>query len=188
MLIKLLIIILIIIILCNYSSSEKFKSCPIVTKTNKGYYVNVPKKSSYVDEYGSGNRFLSTSRENARNLYSAMFSDCPIPHILKTANHRKLPPNCPFSLRESNPCYNSQCSNVKWNDKIPTLNNTCKRNVSYYCHENNNLDPACKCWNPKYKNTKKCKKIINHIDNIPNFNNWVKKETVANICPNCVLP
>ena len=58
-----------------------------------------------------------------------------------------------------NPCNARVCDNVNWNVsnyKDLNLNDKCKKVISNYCHINYDKDENCLCWDPKYKNTKKC--------------------------------
>ena len=187
----------------NSSSNNISSNCPKVIKKNGNYVVYIPEHSNYAKELKySGEKIYSNDIQKARTLYNLNFPECPTPKelILKELNHHVG--SCPFVVNEANPCITSACSGVNWNKdnyKDLSLSKNCKKMVSNYCNINYALDDKCICWDPKYKDDKRCNEFRGFFDepnefctpsqfsieDHPDFIKYIKKDNIP--CWGCKI-
>ena len=180
---------------------EKNNICPKVYKKNGKYVVYIPENGMYSDFF-TGEKIFSADIDKARNMYAYNFPNCIIPKEL-IHNNNKYKEFCPYTVNELNPCNARVCDNVNWNVsnyKDLNLNDKCKKVISNYCHINYDKDENCLCWDPKYKNTKKCIEFRKYFENPndycnissfnieqhPDFNKYIKKDKIP--CWGCNIP
>lgn len=192
-------------VLCKFNSNTDSESdsdkkytndCPKVYKKDGKYIVYIAPNSSYAKALKySGEKSYGTNLDKARYTYNINFPKCPIPPELMPGEGKNYTESCPYIINELNPCYTSSCAGVNWNVKNHTdlnLNKNCKKSVSNYCQINYNLDDNCVCWNPKYKDDKKCIEFRRYFENPndycspnqfkieehPDFNKYIKKDNI----------
>ena len=185
---------------CGNKESDSIV-CPKVYKKNNNYYVYIPPNSYYSYLY-EGEKSYGSDIEKARYIYSINFPKCLLPQELQINNENNKDSSCPYIINELNPCNISDCSGVNWNVsnyKDLNISNNCKKAISNYCHINYKYDPNCVCWDPKYKDDKKCiefKKFFENpndyckpssfdIQDHPDFNQYIKKDNIP--CWGCKL-
>ena len=185
------------------ASNCGISNCPKVIKKNGNYIVYIPEHSNYAKELKySGEKIYSRDIHKARTLYNLNFPECPTPKelILKELNNNVR--SCPFVVNEANPCITTACSGVNWNKdnyKELALSKNCKKMVSNYCNINYGLDDKCICWDPKYKNDKRCNEFRAFFDepnefctpsqfsieDHPDFSKYIKKDNIP--CWGCKI-
>jgi hypothetical protein len=186
---------------CNNDNIEQeddnlYDRCPIAYKKDGKYYVYIFPNTKYANEFNYRHeKSYGSNMTNAKNIYSKNFPDCKIPTELLPGGGKNYLDSCPYTLKESNPCYSEYCSGVNWNvDNYDSLkmNDKCKKSVSNYCHINYDIDENCACWNPKYKNEPKCIKLRKffenpndycapesfNIEDHPDFSKYIKKDKI----------
>ena len=191
---------------CNMKNellNSNISNCPKVIKKKGNYVVYIPENSNYAKELKySGEKIYSNNIQKARTLYNLNFPECPTPKelILKELNNNSK--SCPFVVNESNPCITSACSGVNWNKdnyKELSLSKNCKKMVSNYCNINYELDDKCICWDPKYKDDKRCNEFRGFFDepnefctpsqfsieDHPDFGKYIKKDNIP--CWGCKI-
>ena len=185
----------------NYQNVDN--KCPKVYKKNNKFMVHIDPNSEYAKklEY-SGEKSYGENIQKARYLYNMNFPKCPTPSEFLLEENKKHINSCPFVVHEANPCYTNTCAGVNWdvkNYKDLTINDKCKKVISTYCQINYELDENCKCWDPKYKDDKKCIEYRRHFENPkdyclpsqfkieehPDFNKYIKKDSIP--CWGCKL-
>ena len=173
--------------------------CPKVYKKNGKYIVYIPENSLYSDFF-TGEKIFSSNIDKARNMYAFNFPDCPIPiELIKDRNI--YTDKCPYVVNELNPCNTRFCADVKWDGNKPVkMNDSCKKIISNYCHLHYNQDDNCKCWDPKYKDSKACIQYRKYYENPtdyckpssfnikdhPDFSKYIKKDNIP--CWGCKIP
>ena len=191
---------------CNTNfdnNTNNTNKCPIAYKKNNNYYVYIYPNSIYATDLGySGEKSYGQNIDNARNIYSQNFPNCVIPKELRYDGNKNYMESCPYSLKQLNPCNIDQCYGVNWgveNYESLNINDKCKKAVSNYCRINYDIDEKCVCWNPKYKDDKKCIKMKKffenpndycspnsfNIEDHPDFNKYIKKDNIP--CWGCNL-
>ena len=177
-------------------------NCPIAYRKNGKYIVYIPKRSKYAKELGKHGEFdYGRKRHHAKKIYEYNFPECPIPEVLDDNSHNPTVDSCPFIVKEGNPCYSRSCRDTDWSKNDITkckMNGKCKNTVNNYCEMYNQIDPACICWDPKYKDDKKCAQFrryfetndkcsINQfkITEHPDIGKYVKRDNIP--CWNCDL-
>lgn len=139
--------------------------CPTAKLVSGDYLITIPEKSLYAMEHNSyGLKNYGSNRNKARELYTENFPMCLIPDVLSNANKTVDTTNCPFVVEKDNPCKSKSCENVKWAEtKLMDLSQECKNQINQYCKVNWDKDPACLCWNPKYKDEEGCLAFMKNI-------------------------
>ena len=179
--------------------------CPIAYRKDGKYIVYIPKNSKEARELGKHGEFdYGRKRHHAKKIYEYNFPDCPIPEILDDNSHNPTIDSCPFIVREHNPCYSRACRDTdwsKWDSGDITnckMSDRCKSLVDNYCSMYNQIDPACKCWDPSMNDDKKCGQFRNYFNtndkcNINQFKitehkdigKYIKRDSIP--CWNCDL-
>jgi len=186
---------------CADTECKVNDKCPKVYKKNGKYVVYIPENGIYSDFF-TGEKIFSADIDKARNMYAYNFPNCPIPKELICDNN-KYKEYCPYTVNELNPCNSRACADVNWNVKNYKdlkINDKCKKIISNYCHINYDKDDNCYCWDPKYKNDKRCiefRKFFENpndycnissfnIEQHPDFNKYIKKDKIP--CWGCNIP
>ena len=190
---------------CNMkkTSNNILSDCPKVIKKNGNYVVYIPEHSNYAKELKySGEKIYSKDIRKAKTLYNLNFPECPTPKELILTQINNNIKSCPFVVNEANPCVSSACSGVNWNKdnyKELSLSKNCKKMVSNYCNINYGLDDKCICWDPKYKDDKRCNEFRGFfeepnefctpsqfsIEDHPDFSKYIKKDNIP--CWGCKI-
>jgi hypothetical protein len=182
---------------------------PDVFYRNKQYFVIVFIDSNIHINIGYyGTRSYGKSRRQARNIFISNFPGVPLPAIFDD-NYKSCfkgnydHKNCPFVINYMNPCDRTECQNVNWKQPGLTVNNLntkCRESVNHYCNINAYKDDACVCWRKENANTKRCVDFrsqfqnknltscsvdIFNIEDHPNFNSYVRKDSIP--CYGCNL-
>ncbi len=184
---------------CDSEDSEVFdekKDCPLAYKRFNNFMVNIKPNTYYAKEYQySGEKSYGQDLQNARTMYMMNFPKCKLPENLKPGEGKNTIEQCPYIIHEGNPCYQSVCAGVEWNEsnyKNLNMSDKCKKAVSYYCQINADLDDMCKCWKEENKENPKCveyRKFFENpldycppsafnIEDHPNMNQYIKKDKI----------
>lgn len=182
---------------------------PDVFYRNKQYFVIVyinSKTHMNVGYYGI--RSYGKSRRKARNIFISNFPGVALPAIFDD-NYKSCfkgqydHKNCPFVMNYMNPCKRTECRNVNWKQPgltVNDLNSNCRESVNHYCNINAYKDDACVCWRKENANTKRCVDFrsqfrnknltscsvdIFNIEDHPNFESYVRKDSIP--CYGCNL-
>ena len=147
--------------------------CPVVFERNGEFIVVVKPNSCWAKKYSKhGETSYGKNRVYAREIFLRNFPTCSLPRILRPGGHKPNRKNCPFIVEKNNPCSAEVCHGHNWGNNT-TKNNMskqCRRQIIHYCTKNANLDPACICWQPEYRNTKACKQVRNVMYDADNYN------------------
>ena len=191
--------------IADENCDNKYKDCPIAYKKNGKYIVYVMPNSKYSKELGyDGERSYGKDRKNAVEMYGINFPNCKIPDSLMPNEGNNYVKNCPFMVKDNNPCYSNQCSNINWNKKKGYdigMSKKCKYLISNYCELYNDIDDSCLCWKDEYRNLPGCRDFRRkyqdpndyqcsikdfRIKEHPDFNKYIRKDKIP--CWNCNIP
>ncbi len=189
---------------CDNEDSDAFdekKDCPLAYKRLGSYMVNIKPNTYYAKQYQySGEKSYGKDLDNARTAYMMNFPKCKLPEHFKPGEGKNTIAQCPYIIHEGNPCYQSVCAGVEWNEsdyKKVQMSDKCKKSVSYYCQINADLDDMCKCWREENKENPKCIEYRKYFENPldycppsafniedhPNMNQYIKKDNIP--CYGC---
>ena len=51
-------------------------------------------------------------------MYMINFPKCKKPDVLLPNEGQDFTKNCPIIIKDNNPCYSKQCSNINWSKKV----------------------------------------------------------------------
>ncbi len=177
------------------------KDCPIGYKRLGEYMVNIKPDTYYAKMYHySGEKSYGKDLDNARTMYMMNFPKCKLPENFHPGDGKSTIEKCPYVIYEGNPCYQSVCAGVNWDEsnyKNLKMSDKCKKSVSYYCQVNCDLDDMCKCWREEYKDNQKCieyRKFFENpldycpasafnIEDHPSIDKYIKKDKIP--CYGC---
>ena len=170
--------------------------CPVVYQKNGDFMVVIKPRSCWAKKYNkSGELNYGKNRVIAREIYLKDFPKCPLPRLLRPGSHTPNTKDCPFVVQQDNPCLSEACEGYNWNqfENKKSIPPKCRRQVIHYCTKNANLDPACICWRPEYKDTPACKKKranyydaedyncqinVFDIETHPDMKNYIRKDKI----------
>lgn len=186
---------------------EREESKPLVFKRDGVYYVYIFKDSPLHRRFGYyGKRSYGSDRARARALFEENFPGMEVPPILRyDGDPDRSALNCPFILRDGNPCASNACSYVDWSNPDidqQKLTDECKWSIDNYCYQNATKDPSCACWDTsgEYYSTdycrafrkrfetaggSRCKIDLFEIEEHPDMKNYIRKDRVP--CWGCDL-
>jgi hypothetical protein len=182
---------------------EKYENrnsdCPEIYYKDGQYYTYIKKNSRWAKDLGRhGEISYGENRKIAKDIYLLNFPSCKVPEIIDDHGINPHNKNCPFIVREGNPCRSVQCRDIDWS-KDPlncNMSRNCRKTVNNYCELNSELDSACYCWREENRDKEHCKKILKHfrdtdscdirafeIEEHPDFNKYIRKDKIP--CWNC---
>jgi hypothetical protein len=176
--------------------------CPSVYIREGKFYVYIPQYSFYHKQFNYyGERCYGEDRDRAKYLFKLNFPDCDVPKVL-TPGEGKVNNTCPFIVAKNNPCSADNCAGVDWTKAYVEdldLSEECKKNVSFYCRTNYELDDQCVAWKPENKydeesiNVRKyfedpneyCDVAMFSIEDHPDYEDYIRKDKIP--CWGCDL-